>query len=79
MISDDEAMSQSSQPGLNDLISLSEAAQISGLSPSHLRLLVSGGKIWGMKLGRNWFTTVQAINEYMKTERKRGPKPQTAP
>ena len=64
------------QPGLNELITLSEAADLSGLSPNHLRLLVSKGVIWGKKLGRNWFTTAQAIKEYLKQDRKPGPKPQ---
>lgn len=64
------------QPGLDELISLSEAAEISGLSPSQIRLLVSRGVIWGKKLGRNWFTTAQAVNDYLKLDRKPGPKPQ---
>ena len=63
------------QPGLEDLITLGEAVEISGLSPSHLRLLVSKGTIWGKKLGNHWFTTAQAINEYLKLDRKPGPKP----
>lgn len=66
----------SDQPGLNELITLSEAADLSGLSPNHLRLLVSKGVIWGKKLGRNWFTTAQAVKEYLKRYRKPGPKPQ---
>lgn len=63
-------------PTLNDLISLSKAVEISGLSPSFVRRLVSTGKIWGMKVGRNWVTTEQAIMEYLSQDRKRGPKPQ---
>ena len=43
-------------PSLNELISLQEAAEVSGLSAGHLRLLVSRGDLWGMKLGRNWVT-----------------------
>lgn len=35
------------QPGLGDLISLREAAELSGLSVGHLRLLVNQGKLWG--------------------------------
>ena len=63
------------QPDLDDLISLSEAANLSGLSPNHLRLLVSSGVIWGKKLGRNWVTTARAVEEYTKLDRKPGPKP----
>ena len=63
------------EPSLADLITLSEASDLSGLSPSHLRLLVSKGDIWGKKLGRNWFTTAQAVTSYIKLNRKPGPKP----
>ena len=60
---------------LDALISLSEAAQISGLSGGHLRLLVSQGKLWGKKIGRNWVTTSRALEEYLAQERRPGPKP----
>lgn len=52
------------KPGLEELITLKEVVEISKLSPSHLRLLVSNGTSWGKKLGRQWFTTAQGINEY---------------
>ena len=58
-----------------ELISLAEAARISGLSHSHLRLLVRQGKVWGTKIGRDWLTTEEAIRAYLATERKPGPKP----
>ena len=45
------------QPTLDELLPLREAAKLSGLSASHLRLLVRRGDIWGMKLGHNWLTT----------------------
>ena len=64
-----------SQPSLDELISLTEAAAISGLSPSHLRLLVSSDEMWGMKIGRNWVTTNKAVLEYLARDRKPGPKP----
>jgi hypothetical protein len=62
------------QPELGDLISLNQAAQLSGLSTSHLRLLVTKRDLWGIKLGRNWFTTTQAIQQYQQAEHKTGPK-----
>ena len=71
----DHVMSYGDQPGIEELITLSEAVKISGLSPSHLRLLVSKGTIWGKKLGRHWFTTAQAVNEYLNLDHKPGPKP----
>lgn len=63
-------------PGLEDLITLSEAAEISGLSPDHLRRIVREGALWGRKIGRNWVTTIAAVNEYLARDRKPGPKPQ---
>jgi hypothetical protein len=71
--SDDQRSSE--KPQLEDLISLTDAAQISGFTTSHLRLLVSTGEVWGIKLGRNWFTTEEAINAYLKIEHRPGPKP----
>ena len=62
-------------PRLEELISLKQAAKISGLSQSHLALLIRKNEIWGSKLGgRNWFTTIESINNYLKNERKPGPK-----
>jgi excisionase family DNA binding protein len=62
------------QPRLDDLIPLSEAAKLSGLSPDHLRRLIREGDLWGKKIGRNWVTTKQAIDEYLARNRKPGPK-----
>ena len=59
---------------LKDLISLHEAAKLSGLSASHLRLLVRQKEIWGIKVGRDWLTTEQAVQEYLARNRKPGPK-----
>jgi hypothetical protein len=59
---------------LEDLITLQEAATQSGLSSSHLRLLVRRGDLWGRKLGRNWFTTREAVIAYLARDRKPGPK-----
>jgi excisionase family DNA binding protein len=56
------------------LISLAEAARISGLSPSHLRKLVSEGSVPGEKIGRDWLTTAEAVQEYLKRGNKPGPK-----
>ena len=66
--------SGSNQPKLGELITLEEAAELSGLSPSHLRLLVRRGDIWGEKIGHNWLTTAQAVREYLARDRRPGPK-----
>lgn len=65
------------QPNLNALIPLQEAAKLSGLSPSHLRLLVGKGEIWGIKPGRNWYTTEEAVREYLARDVRPGPKPKS--
>ena len=59
---------------VNDLISLSEASDICGLTSGHLNYLVRIKKLRGIKLGRNWFTTREALGNYLKTNRKSGPK-----
>ena len=69
------AKSSDDQPEIGELISLSEAAELSGLSASHLRLLVRKRELWGIKFGRNWVTTAQAVNDYLAREHKPGPKP----
>jgi excisionase family DNA binding protein len=63
------------KPSLDELISLREAAELSGLSASHLRLLVRRGDIWGIKLGHNWLTTREAVENYLAQDRRPGPKP----
>jgi len=59
------------------LISLADAAKISGLSAGHLRLLVKREKLWGIKIGRNWITSEEAVRSYLSTDRRPGPKPQS--
>ncbi len=66
---------QKIQPSLDELVTLKQAAELSGLSYSHLRLLARTGTIWAKKLGHNWFTTAQAVNEYLARDRRPGPKP----
>jgi hypothetical protein len=61
-------------PGISDLITFEDAARLSGFTTRHLRKLASQNKLWAVKLGRNWFTTAQAINEYLAKERRPGPK-----
>ncbi len=60
------------QSKLKDLISLQTAAKRSGLSSSHLRLLIRNGDIWGLKIGRNWVTTEQAVREYRSRAQRPG-------
>jgi excisionase family DNA binding protein len=62
------------QPGLEELISLNKAAEVSGLSHDHLRRLAERGQIWAIKLGRNWLTSEQAVRDYLANDRRPGPK-----
>jgi hypothetical protein len=65
------------QPKLDEVIPLSKAAKLSGLTQEHLALLIRQGKLWGQKMGSPiWFTTEKAVREYLARDRKPGPKPQ---
>jgi excisionase family DNA binding protein len=66
--------SDSNEPRFGDLITLQEAAAVSGLSYSHVRYLARTGALDARKLGRDWFTTKQAVNEYLARDRRPGPK-----
>jgi Helix-turn-helix domain len=54
-----------------DLISLAEAAAISGLSPTHLNHLARRGLLKARKVGRNWVTTRAAVEDYLGDVEKR--------
>ena len=58
-----------------ELISLSEAAAMSGLSLKHLGLLARQGKLQARKIGRNWVTTREAVSEYLGDSFKRSRDP----
>ena len=57
------------------LISVTRAAEISGLTTSFIRRLLRDGRIEGVKIGRNWLTTEEAIRQYLGQDRRPGPKP----
>lgn len=78
MSSQDEG-NEAYQPKLDDLIPLSKAAELSGLTHDHLRRIVREGELWGTRIGRNWVTTEKAVREYLARDRKPGPKPHKAP
>ena len=46
-------------------ISLAEAARLSGVSPDYLNVLVHRGKLKAKKIGRNWVTTEEFVNQYL--------------
>lgn len=49
----------------DELISLTEAASKVGLSPDSLRRYALQGKLQARKIGRNWVTTMTAVEQYM--------------
>jgi hypothetical protein len=57
------------------LISLTEAAALSGLSSAQLRLLAIKGRLRAFKVGRNWITTPEAVAEYMDNPHLRSKDP----
>lgn len=57
------------------LLSLAEAANLSGLSHSHLRTLANQKKLWSIKKGKSWLTTETALRQYLENAPKPGPKP----
>ena len=72
----DQTKKRDSLEGLTSkLISVAEASRISGLSASHVRKLLRDGEIEGVKIGRDWSTTEEAIRQYLKQDRRPGPKP----
>lgn len=58
-----------------ELISLSEAAAICGMTRQHLSLLARRGKLNARKIGRDWLTTRAAVEEYMRDAAKRSNDP----
>ena len=58
----------------DDLITILEASEYSGLSDRHIRLLLAQGKVCGKKLGHDWVTTKKCIDEYLNQKNKRGRK-----
>ena len=56
-------------------ISTKEAAEYTGYSESNIRYLLREGKVKGRKFGRDWFTTEEALREYIATNPRPGPKP----
>jgi excisionase family DNA binding protein len=56
-------------------ISVTEAAQLSNLTPSFIRRLLRRGEIAGVKIGATWLTTEAAVRDYLNRDRRPGPKP----
>ena len=62
-------------PSIDQLLSIQQAADQSPLSVVHLRRLVRQGRVAGVRLGRNWYTTAEAVQTYVNHGYRPGPKP----
>lgn len=60
--------------GEHTLLSITEAHQQSGLSQTHIGLLLRQGKIEGFKVGSIWLLYADSLARFMQTPRKPGPK-----
>ncbi|NLF15350.1 MAG: helix-turn-helix domain-containing protein [Anaerolineaceae bacterium] len=59
---------------MDNWISVKEAAAYTGYSTGHIRHLLIHGLLAGRKLGRDWFTTKEALDKYLATSPRPGPK-----
>ena len=57
------------------LISLKEAAAKFPITDRHLRYLARRGRLQATKLGRDWFTTEQAVATYLASPELRSKDP----
>lgn len=54
------------------MISLAQAAELYGLSPSYLRTIARNGRLEATKIGNSWVTTPQAVEAYIRSREKKG-------
>ena len=57
-------------------ISTKEAAEYTGYTPRYICYLLAKGLVEGRRFGRDWFTTKKALDEYLATNPRPGPKKQ---
>ena len=57
------------------LISTSEAARRAELSQAHIRDLMVRAVLKGQKIGNSWAVDERSLADYLKIERKPGPRP----
>jgi len=59
---------------LKKIISLNQAARISGYTQDYLGYLIRQGEMKGIKKGRTWFTTEEELNNYIFKKKVRSKK-----
>lgn len=57
---------------LNEILSLSEAAEIAGLSPSRLRQFIEDGRLRGKKVGNSWAILSRDLDNFLGRPRTAG-------
>jgi excisionase family DNA binding protein len=60
------------RPAPDQLVSLSQAAVLFGLSPTYLRTIARNGRLRAIKVGRDWLTTPADVEAYIASRSKRG-------
>ena len=59
-------------PPADQLITLGEAADYSGLSYSYLGQIAQKGRLRGWTLGMQWFTTREAVDRFIASRQRKG-------
>ena len=59
---------------MEEWISTKDAAEYTGYARGHICYLLANGLLKGRRFGRDWFTTKKAIDEYLATNPRPGPK-----
>lgn len=57
--------SQLAAHSVDELIDLKTAAKISGIAPVTLRAQAEKGRLWALKLGGQWVTTRERLQQYI--------------
>lgn len=60
-----------------EYITVSRAAEASGLSRRQIQALLQSGVLPGIKPGRDWLLKLSTVMEYLRQERKPGRKPRS--
>lgn len=61
---------------MTEWISVREAKEYTGYSDGNIRHLLIHRLVEGRKFGRDWFTTKEALDKYLATNPRPGPKKQ---
>jgi len=64
---------------MTEWISVKEAAEYTGYGSRHIRHLLVAGLVKGRKYGRDWFTTKDALDQYLATKPRPGPNKPKSP